>query len=163
MLLLLSFCYIITLQSQEAFLVRQTLSSNGASVSLNNGSDHLVVQQSIGQSSVSGKGTSHHTLLRQGFIQAPLGTNFKLKLSELQISNYPNPFYDRITVDWSEETLREVKVILRDCTGKVVLETACSGMNHSYMNIETHHLSAGSYILQVTSDDRVYTSKLIKL
>lgn len=151
------------MQSQEAFLVRQTLSSNGTSANLTKGYDQLLIQQSVGQLSVTGKSESNQTLLRQGFIQAPLGGSLNIKLAELQISSYPNPFNDQIIIDWSEEMLNEVTIILRDCTGKVVVETSCSGMIQTWSSIETHHLTVGSYILQVTSDNRLFTSKLIKI
>lgn len=160
---MISLLLLSELYGQQAFLVRQTLSSNGASVNLSGGSDQLVVQQSIGQSSIIGKNESTHTLLRQGFIQAPLGATLIVKLARLDISTYPNPFYDLITIDWSEEHLNEVTVILRESSGKTVLKVENSELYSANLTLETNHLSAGSYILQVASENKVFTSKLIKL
>ncbi len=149
--------------SQQAFLVRQTMSSIGSSESIQNSSGEYLVQQSIGQQSVSGSGQGELNSLRQGFIQAPLGNNAVIKVSELNISSFPNPFSEFVIVDFLDENIDEVSITISDGLGRSVLELF---ENVSYGNdqlkIEAGFLSSGTYFIQVISGKRFYTTKLIK-
>ncbi len=149
--------------SQNAFLVRQTLSSDGTSSTYNSAESTLIVQQSIGQASVAGKSGSENTRLHQGFIQAPFMNQIFIAPQDLNITSYPNPVSDELTIDFSSETLQEALVEIVDISGKELLTKPAENLSFQpLIQIRISDLSTGAYFLRVIADSRVFTSQFIK-
>jgi len=151
------------LLSQESYLLRQTISSNGTSAQTHLAGSHLLIQQSISQASVAGTRSSTKTLLKEGFIQGPLKGGILLLEQALKITSYPNPTTDVIYINFSKENLSQANIIIRDITGKVVLKESEASLNSNPIyKIQTSFLSSGIYLLQVDSGGKVFTTQIAK-
>lgn len=66
---------------------------------------------------------------------------------------YPNPVQDKIHID-AEQAIEEV--ILKDINGKIILHSRSK-------SIDLSGLKNGYYFMQVTIENKVFTSKIVKL
>ncbi|WP_248724111.1 DM13 domain-containing protein [Seonamhaeicola sp. ML3] len=77
---------------------------------------------------------------------------------EALVKVYPNPASDKITIDNS--TQLPVSVSIFSILGKEILKTENFSISNKKINLSS--LKAGVYLLRVTSDNKTYTSRLIK-
>ena len=70
---------------------------------------------------------------------------------------YPNPFSDQLTLEFDKHSNYQIKVF--DLIGKELMMMNVVGSSHV---LSTSHLPAGVYVIQVRSEDRTGTQKLIK-
>jgi hypothetical protein len=129
---------------------------------------------------VPAAGNSHHLLHYQAVDEHPLDiTYYRLQQIDLDGSKsysdvivvmrdrgtgtlmvYPNPGYDRITVQgYSNEEWRTVSVLAAD--GRTVLNAIPSGAGGREI-IDVPQLPAGTYIIQVTTDRSVGSVRWVK-
>jgi alkaline phosphatase D len=101
--------------------------------------------------------------------QAPLLPNNPVSVGEnapvaALIGVYPNPFVDRLVLQFNLFKSEDVLVELYDYTGKTVysrnLGKVRDGLN--YFEINELNLSAGSYFLSMKVADRQYNKMLVK-
>ncbi|MFC2111253.1 T9SS type A sorting domain-containing protein, partial [Bacteroidota bacterium] len=87
-------------------------------------------------------------------------TNIKsITESNYQISTYPNPFTNKLTLEFSE-TFVSANVVLYDIVGKQVMKFALSSLK---TELNTSVLQKGIYLLKVvTEDGNVYVGKVVK-
>ena len=81
-----------------------------------------------------------------------------LSASEVEISHVyigPNPITNLLTIDLANTNTNLESAVLYDITGKIVLQT-------NKTTLVTTHLQSGLYILEVTTDKKILTKKLIK-
>ncbi len=161
-----SFCIIMLLligfsgQSQNAILKRQTLSSLGSSIAIEHNELDLIVQQSIGQSSPINSTNSLAAI--QGFIQPSVYKTNTAKLAELEASIFPNPFDHSIYIEFKEQQLSPINVTILDISGRLVHDQNFHISNSERIELNQLELGSGSYIITLFSDNKSFSSILIK-
>jgi len=103
-------------------------------------------------------GTKQNYKPYQGSIQVadgPLGINTNNLIS---VKVYPNPATDFINIEWNGIIPTAVQVM--DLSGKVIYSLPKAHLFGSSAVISTSDMSAGIYILSVTSNDKINTVKL---
>lgn len=140
-------------------IIRENIGSGGASKTINN----IHFNQSIGQqSSVNGTVSNNDITLRQGF-QQPL---FRVEkrdfadINELQLELYPNPFRYDISVKFSQNPSKLIKVSLFDMRGKLIKSIDFEPQIE--ITIPCSDIKAGNYILNIESANKKYNANIIK-
>lgn len=82
--------------------------------------------------------------------------------SEQQISVYPVPFTDYITIRMNVNTSDEVRVSLMDVTGKLVFETDFAVKSEQYRISGLNDLPAGVYFVSVTDGSSKHVRKILR-
>jgi hypothetical protein len=103
--------------------LRSTISLGGHSgvVSLNG--KQLIIQQSIGQTSVINSFQAKGVLLRQGFIQPLNSKRSSRGNNELEGEVQPNPFSDYISISFSEVISNDIFITIINIAYSFFLET----------------------------------------
>ena len=149
------------LYSQEYNILRQTTGMTGGSstIQLNNQDYH--VQQSIGQASVIGSFSTSNSTLRQGFIQPNVLLLRHISNEELKITIYPNPFRASISMELEEDLNTYVDLKIFDITGRVVYVHNYSSFSYTELNLS--FLRSGSYVIQIQSDNKLFSAQIQKI
>lgn len=145
-------------------LVRQTTGVSGASNIVNINSESYIVQQTVGQGSVIGTYQSGGLILRQGFIQ-PLEGSFKISVLEnksLDVSIFPNPFSNLLNLTFSDSIEDPVNVTVYDILGRVVFNKQYLPTDSNSLTLDLDFLNKSQYILNLSMNDKNFTSKIIK-
>ena len=146
--------------AQTPVRLNSTLGAGGSSRYVVSGGRSYLVQQSIGQASVTGTVQTPAHALRQGFIQPhDLAFQFEER-APLQVAVYPNPFYETFTARLHETTTRRISVIITDLFGRIVFTQEFQAV--STLLLEPGALASGQYILKVYDGRKHCISKLIK-
>ncbi len=114
--------------------------------------------------------TTYHYRLKASQITAPatngndmtFTTGINSSVNDIEkagINIYPNPTNNNITLQ--NVTLESPKFFIVDLTGKTTSVMATSVNNNNY-TFNTQSLATGNYILQITSKDKVFTTKFSK-
>lgn len=151
------FIFSFSLQGQS--VRNQTLAAMGTTAHSSQG-EGFRVQQSIGQSSVSGVFSTSSLRLSQGFLRAGIGLSKEIKPAFAVIA-FPNAFAERVrfrfTTVHTEETLLQVI----DMQGKLVYEA-----NHKPIKKEIEvnlpFLAPGVYLVRLRSGDKFVQTRIIK-
>ena len=146
-------------QSIGQQLNRQMLSSMGSTSTTKTG---LVVLQTVGQQSVIGTWMNSSILVQQGFQQSLISTFFPLSnINTVSTTIYPNPFRDKVFVNFSELIPGEMTVDLFNMFGVVVFNQRIKDPSLN-MNYNFDFLPAGSYVIQIKANNYLFTKTLIK-
>jgi len=120
----------------------------------------LVVQQSIGQSSVTGVFGSASARVSQGFLRGLRVVSKEINLP-FEVLAFPNSFSDRITFRFTIEHQEVTQVLIYDAQGKRVYEA-----NHLPKNKEIQlnlpYLATGVYVAHLRSGNKFVQSRIIK-
>jgi hypothetical protein len=120
----------------------------------------LVVQQSIGQSSVTGVFANSSVRLSQGFLRGIRVVSTEIERPFEAIA-FPNSFSDRITFRFTTEHQEVTQVLIYDVQGKRVYEA-----NHLPKNKEIQlnlpYLATGVYVAHLRSGNQFIQSRIIK-
>jgi len=82
-------------------------------------------------------------------------------LSKKPIVLYPNPVQDQLTISLKDIEAAALDLIVYDLSGKAVVKKTISNTQQQYaVNFST--LTAGTYIVQLKSNDAVWTTKINK-
>ena len=153
------FFSLIAIQSKSQQLHRQMLSSMGSTSVTNTG---IIVLQTVGQQSVIGTQSVSNLVMQQGYQQSLLSKYFPLiNINKIATSVYPNPFKDRITINFSELVPGEMTVDLYNMFGVIThkYRVKDSPLTMSY---DFGELPSGSYVLQIKAPNYLFTKTLIK-
>jgi hypothetical protein len=119
-----------------------------------------VVQQSIGQSSVTGVFGSASARVSQGFLRGLRIVSKEINLP-FEVLAFPNSFSDRITFRFTIEHQEVTQVLIYDAQGKRVYEA-----NHLPKNKEIQlnlpYLATGVYVAHLRSGNKFVQSRIIK-
>jgi len=98
-------------------------------------------------------------------IFANVNTGFSESENKINISVYPNPFNDKITITFSTKAKQQIRITLTDMLGKEILisnSVYSSGIHNHVINTDELQLSNGVYTLRLSSDKASSTLRLIK-
>lgn len=86
-----------------------------------------------------------------------------LRKPSLQITNYPNPVTDRVTLKWQVPTRMPISVNLYDATGRLVrnLYAANDKARAGTLTMDTKSLAAGIYLARLETAKGSATRKLV--
>lgn len=139
------------------------LNSSGNAEKGNNSADNVEVVEANG-----GPGVYTLTVSQKGFFQGGSTQNYSLIINDLtDIQNvnsndysmfavYPNPATDVINLKFDGAVPEKVSVVLYDLQGRVV-----ASFNKLVDKIDISSLSAGMYVLNVESNGRVNSKKIV--
>ena len=159
--LLLSSSTFSQVEKSEYFL-RGTTSSAGSTAYGNIDGEHVIVQQSIGQSSITGAAHSTEASAFQGFIQPNLLDKILTPdvPQVLEAKFYPNPFVEQIYIEFDFLPETDINVDIFDILGSVVWSNTYSSTD--YIVFEPNNLSYGYYFLKVQCDGMQRVEKILK-
>ena len=147
---------------KSKYFLRGTTSSAGSTAYGNVDGENVIVQQSIGQSSIIGSAYSSEALAFQGFIQP----NFLDKIltpdvpQVLEANLYPNPFVEQIFIEFDFLPETDINVSVFDIMGNVVWSNSYSSTD--YIVVDPNNLSYGYYFLKVECDGMQRVEKILK-
>ena len=137
----------------------QTLAAMGTTAH-SSGGQGFRVQQSIGQSSVSGVFSMSSLRLSQGFLRGGIALSKEIKPAFAVIA-FPNAFAERVrfrfTTLHTEETLLQVI----DMQGKLVYEAKHKPIQKE-IEVNLPFLAPGVYLVHLRSGDKFVQTRIIK-
>ena len=134
-------------------------SAQGASVHVSN---NLIVQQSIGQQSVTGNYLGSTFSVGQGYQQGKITKSKGPSALNIQIMTFPNPFTSKINFQFSASIDGLIKVSIYDIMGKLVLNSEKELLNNT-ISLENLNFPDGQYIVRLSAKNFNYTTNLIKM
>jgi hypothetical protein len=159
--ILLALISLQTVKAQTLMKLRSTLSSGGSSKAFTYEDQQYYLQQSIGQSSVTGLSQNNNYLLRQGFIQPLKGSINSIPSGNLPATIFPNPFSANIIVSFTEDIQDILYVTLYDLNGKIVYLKKHEPATE--LNLDVSSLVPAIYFIRVNTATKWFYSKMIKL
>ncbi|MBM3425517.1 MAG: T9SS type A sorting domain-containing protein [Bacteroidetes bacterium] len=120
----------------------------------------LVIQQSIGQSSVTGVFASTSVRISQGFLRGIRVVSKEIKLP-FEVIAFPNSFSERVTFRLNTEQEEVIQVLIYDAQGKRVYEANHLPKNKE-IQLDLAFLATGMYVTHLRSRNQFVQSRLIK-
>lgn len=147
-------------QELRSLVTRSTITSV---TNLNSYKSNHILQQSIGQSSLTGDFSSGNYLLSQGFVQSSIWGKITQKdfKVDLNAKVYPNPFVDNINIEFLHEMDSDIKIFVFSEKGDLINTHNFKKSNS--LSISLSHLPSGKYFLNILSGERQHIARLIKL
>jgi hypothetical protein len=88
----------------------------------------------------------------------PFGMDSKISSTTTALKIYPNPSFDRITIETSS-VLNSSRMSVLNLNGQEIL---CSRITDTKILMDISHLPAGIYIVRLMNDAAVQVGKLVK-
>lgn len=117
-----------------------------------------MVQQSIGQLSVTGRWRGTQTEVRQGFIQPPVRGLISFSPQTLHVAAYPNPTRDVLIITFSEQPTTDVLLEVYDVSGRFIFQR--NYPNEASVTCDFSNLALGCYMVKVQADGHVKTLQI---
>jgi len=146
--------------SQTLVNVRSVTNSCGASKSIITEGNRYIIQQSIGQSGITGTHKVNNFTLRQGFIQPPIKSSKRFKAENLIAIAYPNPFSTFVKISFKEEIKDKLIVVLYNLQGTAIYFNIYQAAQEIDLHLPS--MVSGIYFLKVQSNNKYYITNLIK-
>jgi hypothetical protein len=140
----------------------QTL-RNASLVSMGNAANSiqgLVVQQSIGQTSVTGVFANSSVRISQGFLRGIRVVSTEIERPFEAIA-FPNSFSDRITFRFTIEQQEATQARIYDALGKLVYEATHQPKNKE-IQLNLPYLATGVYVAHLRSGNKFVQLRIIK-
>ncbi|PHR69595.1 MAG: hypothetical protein COA67_09275 [Lutibacter sp.] len=142
-------------------LKRSTVGVSGSSIELTVNDNNFYISQSVGQNSVIGTFVKDSYGIRQGFQQPPIKIEVITDvINDLNVVAYPNPVRNHITILFNDVLKTSFEVTLFDITGKLISNKNYGPSRSKQVNMSS--LSTGIYFLNVTSENKKFSVRLIK-
>lgn len=149
----------VTANSQP-LLLRSTLGTGGASITISTGGNKISFPQSIGQYGVTGSFSMKNLEIRQGFIQPVLIVKSFNETVNNNFIVYPNPFSSVIFVKVNKEVTGNIELKIMDLAGKPVhIETITA---ETIIQVNLSSLKRGLYVLSIRGKNIQTNNKIIK-
>ena len=159
----MKFCFLLMLLSTFSTFAQivhhQMTSAQGASVHVSN---NLIVQQSIGQQSVTGNYLGSAFSVGQGFQQGRFSKSKGPANVNIQITTFPNPFTSKINFQFAAPIDGLIKINIYDITGRVVMNSEKELLNNM-ISLDNLNFPDGQYIVKLSAKNFNYTTNLIKM
>lgn len=149
----------VPLSLPAQMLRNQTLAAMGVTTIIpqQNG---IFVQQSIGQSSVTGTYGASSLRLSQGFLRGGIALSKEIKPS-FSVIVFPNAFTDQLRFRFADDHKEETLLQVIDMQGRLVYETTREPVNKE-IEISLPFLATGVYLVQLRSGDKFVQTRIIK-
>jgi len=157
-LLLFSWFFFISSTSKAQVVRNETLSSIGTSSLSSLGG--VLVQQSIGQLSVTGNFSDSKTAGNQGFLRG-ISRVFLPDNESFFVVPFPNSFSKQITFRFVPALSEEASFNIYDLNGKQVYQNVLKPFNNEIM-IDLDFLSNAVYLVIIKSGNRALQTRIIK-
>ncbi len=148
--------------AQQQAILRETTSTSGGGFHTVLHGKSVIIQQSIGQASNIGTFSNNKTIVRQGFIQPSIYTASMISHSELEVSIFPNPFDQRVYIEFIEQQNAPVDVKIFDVSGRTVFAQTYYNTNSERIELHPLGLVSGSYIITLKAENKSFSTILIK-
>lgn len=139
-------------------LRNQSIGAMGSSSS--SGSSGLYIQQSIGQSSVTGTFATRSAYLSQGFLRGIVPFSKEI-LPPFAAIAFPNAFSDQLRLRFTTDHSDATQVALYDSQGRKVYEQLHQPLNRE-IELQLPSLAVGIYLVQLSSGQRHTQIRVIK-
>lgn len=139
-------------------LRHQTLSAMGGTNQVS--SAELLVQQSIGQSSITGTFNTKSIYLSQGFLRG-IDAPKKEIHPHFDVMAFPNAFDQHISFRFTTAHDELTQVLIYDSQGKKVYEQLHLPKNQE-IEIELLHFAAGMYLVDISTSKRSTQVRILK-
>ena len=144
---------------QAQIIHHQMTSSLGASVQVSN---NLMVQQTIGQQSVTGNYLGSTFSVGQGFQQGRILKHKGPSALNIQITTFPNPFTSKINFEFSAAIDGPIKINIYDVMGKLVMSTEKEMLSNAIV-LDNLNFPVGQYVVKFSAKNFNYTTQLLKM
>ena len=153
---------VISQFDRSEYYLRGTTSSAGSTAYGNVDEKNVVVQQSIGQSSIIGLVHSSEAIAFQGFIQPNLLDKILTPGVPrlLAATFYPNPFVDQMLIEFDFLPKTDIDIYVFDIMGNVVWFNSYSSADN--ILFKPNNLGYGYYFLKVECDGMQRVEKILK-
>lgn len=118
------------------------------------------VSFTVGQQSVIGTITDGFTV-QQGFQQSNWGKIMQQNTISLNTTVYPNPFIDLVNFSFSKSPGEEINVIVFDILGRLVYSDILNNKDN-LISVNLNKLSSAEYIIKLTSNSYIFSTKILK-
>lgn len=127
----------------QGLLAQQVVATAGSTLINPTGSISFTIGEGVAQTLSNGD-----KILTQGFQQANITVSIisELKNIGFEISVFPNPVSDELTLKLSDENIPGLQFLLCDMNGKLILQKSMNGL---ITKIPVNQLPAGLYIIKV--------------
>ena len=142
-------------------IIRSTLGVSGTTATIPVSEGNYLIQQSIGQASVTGILNSDKIVARQGFIQSPrIRGNVILSQDDIEAVIHPNPFNHQLNILFNENLEEDLQISIYDLLGRLVYKSEISASKEIGINLGL--LSSAAYALKIYSGNKKFQAKIIK-
>ncbi|MEK9603098.1 MAG: T9SS type A sorting domain-containing protein [Flavobacteriaceae bacterium] len=143
-------------------LKRSNIGAGYSSASMVQNNKTYVIQQSIGQTSVIGTHSNDNYTLRQGFIQPDILEKIIDKQIPmiLDLVFYPNPFYEKANLSFSEVIEGGVEVQVFDILGRLIISNKYQPSQQLELNLDLPN--TGDYIIKVKANNKQFIKHILK-
>ena len=138
-------------------LAQEVIATAGSTLSNSNGSISFTIGESVANTLTKGDKT-----ITQGFQQSYISVSLVNELKDLDfnISVYPNPTSDVLTLKLSKEDVTGIQYLLYDFMGKLLLQ---KNLESNEISIPVNQFAKGFYILKVQAGKKeLKTFKIVK-
>ena len=139
-------------------LRNQSIGAMGSSTPSTSGG--LYIQQSIGQSSVTGTFATSSAYLSQGFLRGVVALSKEI-LPPFTAIAFPNAFADQLRLRFTTDHSDATQVQVYDSQGRKVYEQLHQPIDRE-IELQLPSLAAGIYLVQLTSGQRHTQIRIIK-
>lgn len=155
--------YSQSFSNRSKLILRSNIQSNTAATTLRfSNTNPIKAQYVFGQTPLLGSVSVSGVEVRQGFIQ-PLTSYTKTNNAPaLSTSVYPNPFVDRIHIDFDATPSEDVHTSLFDMRGRLVRRLSFEKPSSNKIVIDLRHVANGKYVLVINSGTQTFTKHIIK-
>jgi hypothetical protein len=138
-------------------LHHEMISSQGGTTTTANG--HLV-RYTVGQQSVTGTSTNGY-VVQQGFQQSNWSKILEQNTVSVATIVYPNPFVNEVNFTFSTSPGEKISAFVFDVLGRLVYSEEVKNDNNS-IKLSLVHLSTADYLVRLTADKFIFSTKIIK-
>lgn len=146
----------------SSLILRSNIQSNTAATTLHSSAQSSIKAQYVfGQTPLLGKVSVSGIEVRQGFIQPLSLSGSTNKQVEINASVFPNPFSNRLRIQFDNTPSHDVHASLFDMRGRLVYKLSFEKPTNS-IDLELGHLAEAKYLLYINIGSQVITKHIIK-
>jgi hypothetical protein len=155
--------YSQSFSNRSNLILRSNIQSNTAATTLGSSKNNNAVkaQYVFGQTPLLGSVSLSGVEIRQGFLQ-PLSVFRGQPIApQLIVNVYPNPFVDRIQIDFDATPVDDVHTALYDMRGRLVSKSGFKNPSNK-IEVDLNELGSGKYMLVINTGTQTFTKHIIK-
>lgn len=149
--------------NRSNLILRSNIQSNTAATTLGSPKNNNVVkaQYVFGQTPLLGNVSLDGVEIRQGFIQPLTVSQTQSVVLKLTVNVYPNPFVDRIQIDFDSNLVNDAYTSLYDMRGRLVSKKHFKNPSNR-IELDLSQFANGKYVLVVNAGTQTFTKHIIK-